>query len=82
MLIGTVTAMPSKFSSYFVFMYTTYVRGVYYAFRKIGPLWYLWGEPDEDMAEENCKKGFTELGHAFETKEDIERYLVRKESAK
>ena len=51
--------MTSKYSPRFVFMYATYVRGHYYAFRKIGPLWYLWAELNEDMAEEACKMGLT-----------------------
>lgn len=79
MIIGTVTKIPARYSPHVVFMFTTYARGYYYAFRKIGPLWYLWAELDEDMVEENCKMGFTELAQAFETKEDIERYLARKD---
>lgn len=74
--------MTSKYSPRFVFMYATYVRGYYYAFRKIGPLWYLWAELYEDMAEEACKMGLTECAEAFETKEDIERYLAGKEKVK
>ena len=82
MLIGTVAKMPSKYSAHFVFMYATYVRGMYYAWRKIGPLWYLWAELDEDLVEDACKMGLTECAEAYETKEEIERYLAGKERAK